>query len=64
MYGTYCRLNVRVTASDLEVIRAARRKLTKACRRNPAQRGNRKDFYRIMLGYHHGAQGILREWRL
>ncbi len=46
MYGTYLRLGVRVWASDRTVIRAARRKLTRSARRDPAKREARKRFYR------------------
>lgn len=59
MFGTYQRLNVRTFASDIEVIRAAREKITKAGQRDPKQRDARKKFYRIMLDYHHRAQELV-----
>ncbi len=62
MFGTYNRLNVRVSASNIAVIRAARRKLKNP--RNPAEREARHNFYRAMLAYHASAQGIVREYRL
>ena len=54
MFGTYCRLNVHVMASNLAVIRAARTKLRHP--NNPAEREARKRFYRMMLDYHREAR--------
>ncbi len=42
MHGTYLRLGVTVCASDRTVIRAARRKLARSARRDPAKREARK----------------------
>ena len=50
MFGTYCRLNVNLSASNIEVLRQARKKLRKGaflCDPN-----GEKQFYRVMLGYH------------
>lgn len=64
MYGMYCRLNLRVSASNITVIRAVRRKFRRGVRRDPAFRQARKDIYRQMLGYHAEHQKLVREWRL
>ena len=64
MYGTYCRLNVRISASNIAVIRAARRKIAKHHRRAPEKREARKQFYRSMLHYHAEARGIASAYRL
>ena len=64
MFGTYQRLRVHVGASNMEVIRAARKKLAKRCWHDPSYREGRKLFYRNMLDYHHEAQELVREWRL
>jgi hypothetical protein len=64
MHGTYLRLDVRVWASDRAAIRAARRKLTRSARRDPAKREARKRFYREMLEHHANAQRLVAEFRL
>jgi hypothetical protein len=64
MHGTYLRLGVTVWASDRSVIRAARRKLARSARRDPAKRDARKRFYREMLEHHANAQRLLVEFRL
>ncbi len=64
MYGTYLRLGVTVWASDRTVIRAARRKLARSARRDPAKREARKRFYREMLEHHANAQRLAGEFRL
>lgn len=64
MFGTYQRLGVHVHASDMTVIRAARRKLRKSCWHDPAYREGRKLFYRNMLEYHAQARGLARAYRL
>jgi hypothetical protein len=46
------------------VIRAARRKLTRSARRDPAKREARKRFYREMLEHHANAQRLAGEFRL
>ena len=64
MYGTYLRLNVTAWANDRAVIRAARRKLARSARRDPAKREARKRFYREMLAHHANAQRLVAEFRL
>ncbi len=60
MFGTYQRLNVNVMASNMTVIRKARRKIAKKHRSSAAMREERKKFYRIMLGYHADARELYR----
>ncbi|MCR8493019.1 hypothetical protein [Brucella anthropi] len=64
MYGAYLRLDIVVWASDRAVIRAARRMLVRAVRRDPAKREARKRFYREMLRYHADAQRLVTHFRL
>lgn len=63
-FGTYNRLNLHVSATGRDVIRAARTKIAEHHRRDPAMREARKAFYRQMLEYHAGAQDLVREFRL
>jgi hypothetical protein len=63
VFGTYNRLNVHVGASDIDVVRAARRKLKKSVRRARVHREGRHAFYRKMLAYHHEARDLFIEWR-
>jgi len=51
MYGTYRRLNVHVGASNIEVIRAARRSLMSHSL-DHQHRAGRHRFFRQMLAYH------------
>jgi len=53
-FGTYRRLSLRygLGSTNCEVIRAARKKLTLACRKAADKREERKKFYRIMLYWH------------
>jgi hypothetical protein len=64
MYGTYCRLNVHVYASNIEVIRRAYCKLNMSARHDRKARDARHAFYRQMLDYHREARNLVREWRL
>ena len=64
MFGTYQRLRLPISASNVAVIRAVRRKFTKASRRDPAMREGRKHVYRAMLDYHAKARGLARQFRL
>ena len=64
MYGTYCRLNVHVYASNREVIKAASRKLKPEVRRSREQRDARHRFYRSMLEYHAGDGRLVSTFRL
>lgn len=52
MYGTYLRLGLHVSDSDIAVIRAARRKLKPKARRDREVRQMRHDFYRMMIRHH------------
>jgi hypothetical protein len=63
MFGTYCRLNVHVYASNREVIKAAKGKLAKSAL-GPKDREARKRFYRTMLDYHRDARKMVTEFRL
>lgn len=60
MYGTYCRLNLPVWASDREVIRAASKKLKRRFRHDRKRRDVRHEFYRNMLQYHADARELYR----
>lgn len=51
-FATYNRLNVHMTATPREVIRAARNKIKPNAQRAPDFRDARHDFYRDMLEYH------------
>jgi uncharacterized protein (DUF305 family) len=64
MYVTYLRLGITVWDSDRAVIRAARRKLARSARRDPAKRDAHKRFYREMLEHHANAQRLAAELRL
>ena len=64
MYGTYCRLNVHVSASWRDVVRAASTKLVAETRFTRAHRQVRHMFYRKMLDYHHKEQKLVRHWRM
>ena len=64
MYGTYSRLNLHVSASWRDVIRASSTRLMAQARFSKAQRRQRHAFYRQMLDYHRNAQEIVRFWRL
>lgn len=64
MFGTYCRLGVPVWAADRDVIREARRLLSRAARHGRAMRAERHAFFRQMLDFHHGEQDLVREYRL
>jgi hypothetical protein len=57
MFGTYQRLHVHVMASDLEVIRAARKKLSREAFKRE-HRAFRRDFYATLLNYHREAQSL------
>lgn len=57
-FGIYCRLNLSVGASNLEVLRRARRKLAKRARRSRKHRAERHAFYRAMLREHKEARDL------
>jgi hypothetical protein len=58
MYGTYCRLNVSVLASNIEVIRKARLKLVKSCWHDRSKRDLRHMYYREILAEHEDARKL------
>lgn len=58
MYGTYLRLNLLVTASNIEVIRATYCKLHPNARRAPEARADRHSIYRQMLDHHAKARKL------
>lgn len=60
MFGTYQRLGLHVSASNRDVVRAARKKLQLVFRRQPALRDYRKAFYRQMIGHHTAARKLAR----
>jgi hypothetical protein len=62
-FGIYQRLNVPVTATDCEVIRALYRKIRPECRRDRAFRKARHDRYRGVLKCHHNAFEVYRQYR-
>ncbi|MGQ4274128.1 MULTISPECIES: hypothetical protein [Hyphomicrobiales] len=64
MYATYLRLDIFVWDSDRTVIRAARGRLARTARCDPAKRDARKQFYRDMLRHHADAQRLARHFRL
>lgn len=64
MIGTYFRLQLHVSASWREVVRAACRRLDPVARRDPAKRALRKLFCREMLKDHQDAQQLADRFRL
>lgn len=64
MYATYLQLDILVWDSNRTVIRAARTRLARAVRRDPAKRESRKRFYREMLRHHADAQRLVAHFRL
>jgi hypothetical protein len=64
MIGTYGRLNVHVYASDLEVIRALRRKLRPEVLHDRSLRGQRHKIYRAILAEHKAARELCARFRL
>lgn len=63
-YGTYCRLGVHIYASNVEVIRAARRKLKHHALHDRAYRKSRHELYRAMLKEHRAARKLARQFAL
>jgi len=53
-----------VTHDWRAVVRAARGRIAKQTRRDPARREDRKRFYRMMLRHHRDAQELAAAWRL
>jgi hypothetical protein len=62
--GTYLRLDITVHDNWRTVVRAAAHKLTPDCRRDPANRVARHNFYRAMLAEHGRAQQLVDRFRL
>ena len=62
MFSQYRRLRLPVTASNVQVIRAARRQIAKRAWHDCAYRDGRKLHYRNMLEYHHEAQRLAHTW--
>lgn len=60
MYGVYLRLGLHVSASEIDVIRAARKILTPEARRDPKFRATRKQMYRDLLVHHEQACKLYR----
>ena len=52
MYGTYQRLGLCVTDSDMEVVRRARKVISRKHRNDNSKIQARKEFYASMLEYH------------
>jgi len=64
MLGTYHRLGVDIYASDITVIRAIRRKITRKARKARSQRKARHALYRAVLQCHHEARALARHFAL
>ena len=64
MQGTYDRLHIHVFASWRDVVRAAKTRIARKHRRDPAMREARKRFYREMLGCHQRHQELVLAFRL
>ena len=64
MSGIYLRLNITVHDGWRAVVRAAAGKLMPQYRRNPANRSERRKFYRAMLAEHARAQHLVARFRL
>lgn len=62
-YATYCRLNLHVGQSDMEVVKAAQRKLKWPVAFKGKSRSARKAFYKEMLKHHHAEQALFRYYR-
>lgn len=62
--GFHNYLDVQVWEADIAVVRAAAAMLKRTSRRDPALRGQRKDFYRDILTAHHDHQKLVERFRL
>jgi len=60
MFSTYLRLNLPVSASGFDVVRATRRTLTKRFRTLRHWRTERHAIYRAMLRHHASARALYR----
>lgn len=63
-YASYCRLGVHVYASDIEVIREARKMIAAHHRRGREARTGRHQFYRALLEEHRRARRLKDQFRL
>jgi len=64
MESAYYRLDMHVYASNLEVIRAARRRIKRSARCSRAFRLQRHRYYRAMLTHHAEARELVRHFAL
>ncbi len=64
MQGTYDRLGVHVSATPLEVLRAARKKIHPLFRTDRDCRDKRHHFFRMMLRYHRDWQKLCNQFRM
>lgn len=62
--GTYHRLGLPVTASDRQVIRALRRRMTADSKRRPELREARHKAYRLVLDCHRSAKNLAKAFGL
>lgn len=62
-FGTYQRLNVHVLASDREVIRATRKKISETHLYDRRARTARHSLYKEMLHHHKKARELYIEYR-
>jgi uncharacterized protein (DUF305 family) len=58
MFGTYQRLGLHVSASNISVVRASRLVIAEYHRNTPEMREQRKQFYRMMIDYHRQARAV------
>lgn len=58
MYGTYQRLNLHVSASNIDVIRAVRRKIKKSSLHDTSRREARHEIYREMIQHHNDSRDL------
>lgn len=64
-FGTYGRLGLPISASDREIIRAARLKIAPHHRAARGKvREDRHKFYRTMLWHHHAGRQLAADFRL
>ncbi len=63
MYGTYCRLNLHVLASNRALIKAASRIIRPEFRYSRESRAERHKFYRQMIEYHEADAAMFIKYR-
>jgi hypothetical protein len=64
MYATYTRLNLHVSASHYDVVRASLKRLKPSVRFDVRYREARHTFLCEMLNHHQNARELVRYWRL